>query len=73
MFLRIDNVKLLFTGGPRVCIGQRFSMIEMKTALVKILSKYRIIATEDTKLDFQRGDTFLLSYPEMKVKLAERV
>eukprot|EP00093_Oithona_nana_P005061 05061.XXX_189702_191147_1 [CDS] Oithona nana genome sequencing. len=63
---------LPFGGGPRKCIGLRFAMIEMKLALAKLLQKYRIVAVPETKLDFFNGDVFLLSYPEVKVKLETR-
>merc|ERR1712110_362577 len=29
-----------FGGGPRVCIGQRFAIIEIKIAVAKMLSKF---------------------------------
>lgn len=61
-----------FGGGPRMCIGMRFAMVEMKIALAKLLSKYRIVKAPETRLDFTTGDAFFLSYPEVKVKLEAR-
>ena len=62
-----------FGGGPRICIGMRFAMEEMKIAMAKLLFNFEIVDEPDvTKLDFQKGSIFLLSYPEMKVKLQER-
>ncbi len=61
-----------FGGGPRLCIGQRFAQIEMKIAMAKLLSKYRLVAVPETKLDVLSGDQFILNYPYMKVKLEER-
>ena len=63
---------LPFGGGPRKCIGLRFAMIEMKLALAKLLHKYRIVAVPETKLDFNNGDLFILTYPEVTVKLEAR-
>ena len=62
-----------FGGGPRICIGMRFAMEEMKITLAKLLSNFEILEEPDiTKLDFDKGNPFLLSYKEMKVKIRER-
>ena len=44
----------------------------MKTALVKLLTKYRLVATEETELKLNKGEWFFIIYPEMRVKLEER-
>ncbi|XP_059085965.1 probable cytochrome P450 6a18 [Tigriopus californicus] len=58
-----------FGGGPRLCIGQRFALIEMKIALAKLLSHYQVSPSAKTKLEFEKGNTFMLSYPELKLNL----
>ena len=62
-----------FGGGPRQCIGMRFAMSEIKIAMAKLLANYKIVDTPQTKLDFLPGDSFILTYPEVKVKLVKRV
>ena len=47
-------------------------MVEMKIAAAKMLAKYRFTTTPETKMDLLKGDLFLISYPEMKLKLEER-
>ena len=47
-------------------------MDEMKITLAKFLTKYNLVATADTKLEFLKGDLFFLSFPEVKIKLQVR-
>lgn len=61
-----------FGGGPRVCIGMRFAMSEMKIALAKLISRFKITDSPQTKLTLLPGDPFFLAYPEMKVRLERR-
>ena len=61
-----------FSGGPRICLGQRFAMVEMKICIAKILKKFRIEKCEDTKLNFKKGDPFILTYDEVFLKLVPR-
>ena len=60
-----------FGSGSRICLGQRFALAEIKLALVKLLSKYRITATSDTKMDLLKGDTQLLAFSDITVKLVK--
>ncbi|GAC96781.1 hypothetical protein PHSY_004365 [Pseudozyma hubeiensis SY62] len=39
----------VFNGGPKVCIGSKFAMTEMKVILVNVLAKYRIEPVEGLK------------------------
>ncbi len=64
---------LIQLGGPRQCIGQRFSMVQMKLMLAKLLHKYRLVATENTKLEHCKGVPLILVFDEIKIKLEERV
>ena len=70
----IDNHTFhAFGGGPRICIGMRFAMAEMKITLAKLLCNFKIVEKSNvTKLEFDKGNPFLLSYKEMKVGIQER-
>ncbi len=39
-----------FGGGPRVCIGNRFAMMEAKLALATLLQRFRVAPAPDTRL-----------------------
>ena len=61
-----------FGAGPRVCIGQRFAMVEMKLCIAKLLQKYRIEATPETEMKYEKGELFLVAFDNMKVKFVPR-
>jgi cytochrome P450 len=41
---------LPFGAGPRNCIGTRFALLETKMALIKVVSKYRFIKSNTTRI-----------------------
>ena len=41
---------LPFGSGPRNCIGMRFALMEIKMAMVKMLSKYKIVQSPETQV-----------------------
>ncbi len=45
----------------------------MKLGLAKLLCKYRLVATDNTKLVHRTGEQFLLSYEDLKIKLEPRL
>ena len=77
-FLKENSAQIInhtfrgFGGGQRVCIGQRFAMVEMKIAAAKLLQKFRFVATPSTKLEIFTGDIFMLGYPDFAFKVEER-
>ena len=47
-------------------------MVEMKIAMTRLLSKFKIEANEKTKLELRKGDQFLLSYDQILVNVSPR-
>lgn len=43
---------LPFGGGPRICIGYRFGLLQVKVGIAMILSKYRLTVNVKTKQPF---------------------
>ena len=39
-----------FGSGPRSCIGMRLALLEVKMALIEIVSKFRIVLAPETKV-----------------------
>ena len=52
--------------------GERFAMTEMKIAIVKLLQKFTLHLDEDSKIETLKGDMFLFSYPDFKLKFMRR-
>ena len=52
--------------------GERFAMTEMKIAIVKLLQKFTLHLDEDSKIETLKGDMFLFSYPDFKLKFVRR-
>ncbi len=56
-----------FGGGPRNCIGKRFAIVEMMIAMAKVLKRFRIEKTEETKLELKKGYLFFLGFDQVKI------
>ena len=61
-----------FGAGPRVCIAQRFAMNEMKICMARLLSKFRLESTPETKLELEKGSFFLINFKDIKIKFVPR-
>lgn len=77
-FLKENATKLIpntfnaFSGGPRICLGMRFAMTEMKICMAKLLSKFTIKSCPQTELSLNPGDLFVLNYKEVYLSLVPR-
>jgi len=61
-----------FGAGNRVCIGQRFAMMEMKLFIAKFLSKFKVFATEKSGVTTDNGYFGFFYYPESIAKIEVR-
>jgi len=63
-----------FSGGPRICLGMRFAMIEMKVCMAKMLQKFKIKTCDKTEptLTLNPGDMFMYNYNEIYLTLEPR-
>ncbi|XP_062562699.1 cytochrome P450 4C1-like isoform X1 [Armigeres subalbatus] len=62
-----------FSAGSRNCIGQRFAMLEMKTALIKLIGSYRVLPGESMKELRIKTDLVLRPNAGVPIRLVERV
>ncbi|XP_055695017.1 probable cytochrome P450 28a5 [Lutzomyia longipalpis] len=60
---------LPFGNGPRICLGMRFALLQVKTAVVEVIKQYKVTVNEKTKqpLDLDVGQFF--SYPRHGIYL----
>ena len=40
---------MAFGLGPRTCVGMRFALLELKLTLARVLSKYDVLTTPETR------------------------
>ncbi|XP_015378895.1 PREDICTED: probable cytochrome P450 6a14 [Diuraphis noxia] len=60
---RPNGVYLPFGDGPRICIGKRFAEMEMKLALVEILSKFEVEPCEKTEIPIALSKLSVVAIP----------
>ncbi|CAG2101065.1 unnamed protein product [Medioppia subpectinata] len=63
---------LPFGGGPRICIGQRFALQEMRMCLAKLVNQFEFIAYNKTKIEYFTGN-ILMSPKELLVNIKSRI
>uniref|UniRef100_A0A1B6DS13 Cytochrome P450 n=1 Tax=Clastoptera arizonana TaxID=38151 RepID=A0A1B6DS13_9HEMI len=57
-----NGTYLPFGDGPRICIGKRFALMELKVALIHLLTRFKFGVTEKTEypLEYRTGTMFLI-------------
>ncbi|XP_051155354.1 probable cytochrome P450 6a14 isoform X2 [Leptopilina boulardi] len=60
---------LPFGEGPRICIGKRFGLLQVKVALIKILKDFKITICEKTEIPLKPTKRDFLIMPENDVFL----
>jgi len=64
-----SNAWIPFSNGPRICVGNNFSLLEQKIFYVELLSRFKIsLVDENVKIRKEPIATFVISHPE-KVKI----
>jgi cytochrome P450 len=61
-----------FGGGPRVCIGNHFAMMEAVLVLAMIVQKWRVDLVPGQRLELQPSVTLRQKGPGLRVRLAAR-
>lgn len=63
---------LAFGLGNHNCMGMRMAKENTLIAMAKLLQNFKLKATENTKIDFKRGLTFVLTAEDLSFEVAKR-
>lgn len=61
-----------FSAGPRNCIGQKFAMLEMKSAVSKVLRNYKVQLAADNPKMILYSEAILRPHTPILFKLSLR-
>jgi cytochrome P450 len=61
-----------FSQGPRICIGRVFTMIEFKTIMIEVVSKYRFEKVGKGDIELINPSVLLRPRGGLKVKVVRR-
>lgn len=67
---RPSQVYLPFGDGPRVCVAQRLGIMQVKTSVAMLLSKFRIEPSEDTPEEVEFAPRSFVPLPKRELKMA---
>lgn len=60
---------MAFGEGPRNCVGLRFAFMEIKLCLLRLLSQYQILSTDQTEQQLKIRETLVIAPSNLFIKL----
>jgi len=66
---RPAHVFMPFGDGPRVCVAQRLGMMQVKTSVAMLLSRFRLEACEDTPAEVEFAPRSFVPLPKRELKM----
>ncbi|XP_040572441.1 cytochrome P450 3A9 [Lepeophtheirus salmonis] len=61
-----------FGDGNRICIAYRFAMMELQIVIEKLVKKFEVIPTHETKIVHSKGSMFILDFDDIGVQFKAR-